>query len=64
MVMEEEEKPKYSGYGYHGGGRKPTGRKTRSVSATDEEWQALKELAQKAGKDVSRFLIETALEKQ
>ena len=35
----ENEKPKYTGYGYHGGGRKPTGVKRVSfcVSCQPEE---------------------------
>ena len=55
------EKPKYTGYGYHGGGRKFIGRKTRSIVATDEEWLAIKEKAKQANKDVSRFVVETIL---
>ena len=59
--MEEEEK-QYSGYGYHGGGRKATGvkRVSFSVSCQPEELEKIKLLAEKAGKTVSRFLVDLA----
>lgn len=48
MKNEKTEK-KYSGYGYHGGGRKPTGRlkifANTTISGTPEEIGKLKELA-------------------
>ncbi|HAK69190.1 MAG TPA: hypothetical protein DCM57_05965 [Treponema sp.] len=60
--MEESEKPKYSGYGYHGGGRKKTGRlkifATTSISGTPEEIECLKTLAREAGKTVSRYVLD------
>ena len=58
-----KEKPSYSGYGYHGGGRKPTGLKKVSfcVSCQPEELQQIKELAAEAGKSVSRFLLDAVL---
>ena len=58
-----KEKPSYSGYGYHGGGRKPTGLKRVSfcVSCQPEELQQIKELAAEAGKTVSRFLLDAVL---
>lgn len=63
--MEEETKPKYSGYGYHGGGRKPTGRLKQfantSISGTLEEIAELKRLAGKAGKSVSRYVLDSLL---
>lgn len=63
--MVSEEKPKYSGYGYHGGGRKKTGRLkefvTTSVSGTPEEIALLKEKAKEAGKTVSRFVLDSLL---
>ena len=41
MESEQTKKPKYSGYGYHGGGRKPTGRLKQfantTISGTPEE---------------------------
>ena len=63
--MPEEEK-KYSGYGYHGGGRKATGvkRVSFSVSCQPEELEKVKSLAEKAGKSVSRFLLDLALKSQ
>ena len=46
--MAEKEK-KYSGYGYHGGGRKPTGRlkifANTTISGSPEEIEKLKSLA-------------------
>lgn len=59
----ENEKPKYTGYGYHGGGRKPTGVKRVSfcVSCQPEELELVKQLAQKSGKTVSRFLLDAVL---
>lgn len=57
-----EEEKKYSGYGYHGGGRKPTGRikqfVSTTISGTSEEINALKEAAKKAGKSVSRYILD------
>lgn len=62
-MEENEEKPKYSGYGYHGGGRKPTGvkRVSFSVSCQPEELEKVKDLAAESGKSVSRFLLDLAL---
>lgn len=55
---------KYSGYGYHGGGRKPTGikRVSFSVSCQPDELQKVKELAEKSGKTLSRFLLDLAFQ--
>ena len=66
--MADEEK-KYSGYGYHGGGRKKgsgkgTTRISFSVSCQPEEAEQLKSLAEKSGKTLSRFLVELALQKE
>ena len=63
------EEKKYSGYGYHGGGRKKgsgsgTKRVSFSVSCQPEELEKVKELAEKAGKSVSRFLLDLALKSQ
>lgn len=71
--MESEKPKKYSGYGYHGGGR-PKGSpnkgtelgrktifKTASISGSPEEIEALKKLAEQSGKSFSRFIIETIL---
>lgn len=62
MDKESEEK-KYSGYGYHGGGRKATGikRVSFSVSCQPEELTAVKKLAEQSGKSLSRFLLDLAL---
>lgn len=59
----ENEKPKYTGYGYHGGGRKPTGvrRVSFCVSCQPEELAKIKELAEKSGKTVSRLLLDAVL---
>lgn len=61
MESKKTEK-KYSGYGYHGGGRKPTGvrRVSFSVSCQPEELEKLKELVKKSGKTTSRFLLDLA----
>lgn len=65
MTESTENKKKYSGYGYHGGGRKKTGRLkifvSTSVSGTSEEIEALKEKAKEAGKSVSRFVLDSLL---
>lgn len=65
ILMEDEPKKKYSGYGYHGGGRKPTGRKviykTVSISGLPEEIEAMKKLSAQSGKTFSRFIIESIL---
>lgn len=56
----KEEKNKYSGYGYHGGGRKATGVKRVSVciSAKPEENLMLKENAKRNGLgSVSKFVL-------
>lgn len=62
---EKTEEKKYSGYGYHGGGRKATGikRVSFSVSCQPEELEKIKELAAASGKNVSRFLLDLALDK-
>ncbi len=54
------EEKKYVGYGYHGGGRKPTGIKRASIaiSGQPEELEQLKENAAAAGKTVSAFILD------
>ena len=64
--MDEEPKKKYSGYGYHGGGRKKgsgtgTKRVSFSVSCQPDELERLKELAKERGKPLSKIIIETLL---
>lgn len=65
MSGTNDKEKKYSGYGYHGGGRKKTGRQklfvSTSVSGTAEEIAALKERAAQAGKSVSRYVLESLL---
>lgn len=59
-----EEVKKYSGYGYHGGGRKPTGIKRVSIniSGQPEEIELLKKKASDAGKNVSRFILDMVIQ--
>lgn len=53
---------KYTGYGYHGGGRPrkdvEARRMTISISGTPSEIQELKRLAEESGKTVSRFVLD------
>lgn len=65
MEQTTEEKPKYEGYGYHGGGRKATGVKRVSftVSCQPEELEKIKELAAASGKTTSRFILDLVLQK-
>lgn len=56
-----ETKPKYSGYGYHGGGRKKrseSGRKNFALSLQQEEIDFIKAEAEKSGMKYSRFVME------
>lgn len=57
-----DNKPKYTGYGYHGGGRprKDTEarRVTISISGTPSEITTLKEKAAAAGLNVSRYVLD------
>lgn len=58
--MEEEEK-KYTGYGYHGGGRKKmseSGRKQMQLSLQQEEIDFIKSKAAEASIPVSRFVMD------
>jgi hypothetical protein len=65
--MEEEKKEKkYTGRGgYHGGGRKPTGRQkiyvNTTISGLPEEIEALKKAARAKGKTLSRYVVESLL---
>ena len=54
------EEKKYKGYGYHGGGRKPTGikRVSISVSGLPEELEQLKKNAKDKNKTVSAFILD------
>lgn len=64
-LTENAETPKYSGYGYHGGGRKATGVKRVSfcVSCQPEELEKLKALAKESGKTMSKFLLDLAFKR-
>ena len=57
-------KEKYKGYGYHGGGRKPSPpgqarRTTVSICGTAAEIATLRDKASEAGKSISRLVIDT-----
>ena len=54
------EEKKYSGYGYHGGGRKATGIKRVSIciSGQPEQIAKLKKMAAQEEKTVSAFILE------
>ena len=54
------EEKKYSGYGYHGGGRKATGIKRVSIciSGQPEQIGELKKMAAQEEKTVSAFVFE------
>ena len=56
---------KYTGYGYHGGGR-PKAEvpiKKFSISASINDYDLIKAEAEKQGMSISKYLILTALEK-
>lgn len=56
-----EEEKKYTGYGYHGGGRKKmseSGRKQMQLSLQQDEIDFIKSKAAEAGLPVSRFVME------
>lgn len=57
--MTEQKEKKYTGYGYHGGGRKATGIKRVSIciSGQPEQIQKLKELAKRNQMNVSQFIF-------
>ena len=58
--MTEQKEKKYSGYGYHGGGRKATGIKRVSIciSGQPEQRGELKKMAAREEKTVSAFVFE------
>ena len=58
--MTEQKEKKYSGYGYHGGGRKATGIKRVSIciSGQPEQVEELKKMAAQEKKTVSAFVFE------
>ena len=61
----QESKPKYVGYGYHGGGRKKSENRkvfvSTTISGSADEIRILKEKAAEAGKSVSRFVLDWAV---
>lgn len=58
--MTEQKEKKYSGYGYHGGGRKREGeearRETVAFVCTPSQKEKLKEKAKEAGLSVSKYI--------
>ena len=59
------EEKKYSGYGYHGGGRPKSEVpiKKFSVSASINDYDIIKAEAEKQGLSISKYLILAGLEK-
>lgn len=59
-IMAKQKEKKYSGYGYHGGGRKATGIKRVSIciSGQPEQIEKLKKMAAQEEKTVSAFILE------
>ena len=59
--MAEQKEKKYSGYGYHGGGRKAKGDEpkttTMSIVCTASEKKMIKELAKNSGLSISGFVL-------
>ena len=59
--MAEQKEKKYSGYGYHGGGRKPKGEEpkttTMSIVCTASERAFIKEQAKNCGLSISGFVL-------
>ncbi len=56
----QTEKPKYSGYGYHGGGRKKlseSGRKSFAVSLQQEQIDFIKKLAEEKRMSYSQLIL-------
>lgn len=62
-----ETEKKYTGYGYHGGGRKQKNPEEKivykniTISGKPEELEALKQKAKENGKTLSRYIIESLL---
>lgn len=66
-ITDSLKEKKYVGYGYHGGGRKKAPEetaktKTLSIVCSQSERDRIKELADKEGKTVSRFVVEKILD--
>lgn len=60
-IMAEQKEKKYSGYGYHGGGRKAKGEEpkttTMSIVCTASERAKIKELKKNSGLSISGFIL-------
>lgn len=62
-----ETEKKYTGYGYHGGGRKRKNPEEKivykniTISGKPEELEALKQKAKENGKTLSRYIIKSLL---
>ncbi len=55
------EKPKYSGYGYHGGGRKMLyagGRKQLAISCSQAQKDEIQRMAEAEGKTTAEYILE------
>ena len=61
-IMTEQKEKKYSGYGYHGGGRKATGIKRVSIciSGQPEQIEKLKQQAAAKKMTVSAYIFQLA----
>lgn len=59
--MADHKEKKYTGYGYHGGGRKPKGEEpkttTMSIVCTASERAFIKEQAKNCGLSISGFVL-------
>ena len=61
MQDETTEKPKYSGYGYHGGGRKMLyegGRQQLAISCSKAQKEAIQKAASDAGMTTTAYILE------
>ena len=61
MSGETEDKPKYSRYGYHGGGRKMLyegGRQQLAISCSKAQKDAIQKAASDAGLTVAAYVLE------
>ncbi len=64
-MTEKKEAPVYTGYGYHGGGRKPTGRKykTFSFSCSPEEYEQIRKDIADSGMKASAYFVSKLISK-
>lgn len=67
MLKKMIDEKKYTGYGYHGGGRKAKGEEPRtstlSIVCTASEKEKIKSLAASSGLSVSEYCTKKILEK-